>query len=209
MRKKLLIATTNKGKLAEISKFVSDTNIQLISLLDVGITQDIEETGATYEENSQMKAVYYAKCSNLPAIADDGGLEISALNNQPGINSRRWLGYEASDEILLQHLRKISARLPENNRKAWFRTVVSFALPNGNVWSSFGEVEGIIVKNPSKKLLKGYPYRSFFYLPKLKRYYHENELSEEEEKMYNHRRKAIEKLKPVILKVARNKYVRY
>lgn len=194
----LLIATTNKGKIVEIGEFLKDLPVNLISLKDVGITQDVEETGKTYEENSQKKALFYAKISGLPSVSDDGGLEISAFNGAPGIKSRRWLGYEAEDEELIKYMKKVAKELPENNRGAKFVTVVSFALPSGKVWSGRGEVTGIIAREPHLKFLKGYPYRSFFYLPEIKKFYHENELSKEDMKRYYHRYKAIEKLKSVI-----------
>ena len=198
---KLLIATTNPGKLREYKDFLSDLPIQLVSLSDVGIIDDIEESRKTYKENSQTKALFYAKKSRIPAISDDGGIEIKALNNEPGIKSRRWLGYEASDEDLIQHMIKISEELPDNNRAAVFKLVVSLALPNGKVWSRMGKVEGIIVKKPHMELLHGYPYRSFFYLPEIQKYYHESELTKDEMKKYNHRYKAIQKLKPIIRNV--------
>ncbi len=197
---KLLIATKNPGKLLEITNFLSDLPIKIVSLFDLGIKENVEETGKTYKENSQKKAVFYAKKSNLPAIADDGGLEIDALDGAPGIKSRRWLGYEASDKVLFNYLANVAKNLPDDNRKAWFKTVISLALPNGQVWSVSGEVKGVIVEKSQVKILKGYPYRSFFYLPKIKKYYHESELSEEEQKLYNHRWKAIKKLKPTIIK---------
>ncbi len=196
--KKILIATTNQGKLAEISGILKNFPVELVSLRDVGITDDVEETGATYEENSHLKALFYAKKSGLPAIADDGGIEISALGNKPGVKSRRWLGYDASDEELIEHMKKVSKELPEDNRKAWFRTVMSLALPDGQVWSVSGEVEGIIAKNPHMSLSKGYPYRSFFFLPEIGKYYHEVELTEKEQKVYNHRYKAIKELSSII-----------
>ncbi|OGH16878.1 MAG: hypothetical protein A3C97_02300 [Candidatus Levybacteria bacterium RIFCSPHIGHO2_02_FULL_37_11] len=99
--KKLLIATKNQGKLKEISDFLSDLPLQTVSLSDIGIEDDFEETGKTYKENSQNKAIFYAKKSGLPAIADDGGIEINALNGAPGVKSRRWLGRKASDEELV------------------------------------------------------------------------------------------------------------
>lgn len=196
--KQLLIATKNKGKLQEIGEFLSDLQITLVSLSDVGIADDVVENGKTYLENSQKKALFYAKRSNLPAIADDGGLEIDALGGAPGINSRRWLGHEATDEELIEHMKKVSSELPAHNRRAYFTTVVSFALPNGKVWSQEGTVEGIIAKKPHIKLLQGYPYRSFFYLPKLKKYYHERELTADDQVKYNHRYIAIQKLKPIV-----------
>lgn len=196
--KKLLIATTNKGKLKELSEFLSDLPIKLLSLNDIGISEDVEETGKSYEENSKMKALFYAKKSGLPAISDDGGIEIAALNNEPGIKSRRWLGYEATDEELINHMIKIAKTLPDHNRKAFFKVAISLALPDGRSWTVHGEIEGIIAEKPYLKLLKGYPYRSFFYLPKLKKYYHENELTINEQKTYNHRYKAIQKIKDII-----------
>ena len=75
------------------------------------------------------------------------------------------------------------------------------ALPNGKVLSVSGSIAGVIARKPYLKILKGYPYRSFFYLPKLKKYYHEKELTEKEQKLYNHRYKAIQKLKPIIRNV--------
>lgn len=198
---KLLIATRNKGKIKEIGNFLSDLPLKIVSLSELNINDDVEENGSTYKENSQKKAVFYAKLSGIPAISDDGGIEISALNFEPGIKSRRWLGYEASDEVLFKKMLEVSKKLPKNNRKAYFKTVVSFALPNGKVWSVKGEIEGIIAKKPYLKLLNGYPYRSFFYLPKIKKYYHEDELTQEEQKLYNHRYKAVQKLKSIIRKL--------
>ena len=199
--KRLLIATTNPGKLREYKEFLSDLQIELVSLKDVGVTDDLGETGKTYRDNSQEKALFYAKKSGLPSISDDGGIEISALNNEPGIKSRRWLGHEASDEELINHMMKVSKELPEDNRKAVFKLVVSLALPNGKVYSREGKVEGVIAKKPHMKLLHGYPYRSFFYLPQIQKYYHESELTDSEMKKYNHRYKAVSKLKSVIRNV--------
>lgn len=197
---KLLIATTNPGKLREYKDFLSDLPVKLASLKNIGITEDIEERGKTYKENSQAKALFYAQKSGLPAISDDGGLEIDALGGAPGIKSRRWLGHEASDEELINHMINVSKKLPENNRKATFRLVVSFAFPNGKVYSKEGKVNGTIAKKPHMKLLHGYPYRSFFYLPEVRKYYHESELTPLEMKRYNHRYKAVSKLKPIIRK---------
>src|SRR2546430_2498785 len=103
--KKLLVATTNPGKLVELSSFLVDLPITLVSLKDVGITDDVEETGKTYKENAELKATFYAKKSGLPAVADDGGLEIAALDGAPGIKSRRWIGKKATEEDLIQHMK--------------------------------------------------------------------------------------------------------
>jgi XTP/dITP diphosphohydrolase len=121
-----------------------------------------------------------------------------ALDGAPGIKSRRWLGKTSTDEEIVNHMTKIAKELPSNNRKAFFKTVISFALPDGKIYSLKGQVEGIINEKPYLELLKGYPYRSFFYLPKIKKYYHENQLTKEEEKEYNHRYKAIQELKQIL-----------
>lgn len=202
--KKLLIATKNQGKFEEISRFLSDLPLAIVSLSDLSIFEDIEETGKTYKENSEEKARFFAKLSGLPTIADDGGIEIDALGSTPGVRSRRWLGHEASDEELIEHMIKVSKELPPNNRKARFVASISFAIPDGKVWSKEGRVEGVIAEKPHLKLLKGYPYRSFFYLPDIKKYYHENELTKDEQKRYNHRYKAIDRLKPIIRNVILN-----
>ena len=199
---KILIATKNPGKLSEISNFLKDLKIQTLSLKDIRINDDVVENGKNYKENSQKKAIYYAKKSGLPTIADDGGFEIDALGGAPGIKSRRWLGKESTDEEIIAHMLKISKTLPDSNRKAKFKTVVSFATPMGKVWSAEGQtIDGIIPKKPYLKISKGYPYRSFLYLPVVKKFYHEKDLSEKEQKLYNHRYKAIQKLLPIISKV--------
>lgn len=196
--RKLLIATTNLGKLKEITNFLSDLPLEIISLKDIGIKDDVKETGKTYKENSQAKALFYAKKSGIPAISDDGGMEIEAFGGAPGIKSKRWLGKNSTEQAIIKHMTKISLELPDNKRKIKAKAVVSLGLPNGKVWSVVGEVEGIIAKKPYLKTLKGYPYRSFFYLPSIKKYYHEDQLTREEEKEYNHRYKAINKLKAII-----------
>ena len=137
----------------------------------------------------------------MPTIADDGGIEISALGGAPGIKSKRWLGKDSTDQDIINHMTKVAKELPDDIKEAKFKTVISLALPNGKVWSVNGEVKGIIAQKPYLRALKGYPYRSFFYLPKIKKYYHEDQLTQEEEKEYNHRYKAVQKLKPILRNV--------
>src|SRR5882724_9435877 len=162
--KKLLIATTNKGKLHELSLFLKDLPLQLVSLRDVGITDEPEENGKDYTENSQIKALFYSKKSGLPAIADDGGLEIMALGGAPGLRSHRWLGPDTTEEDIVVHMKKLAKTLPDDNRQAFFKTVVTLAFPDGKVKSFPGVVEGIIAKEPSSKYEPGYPYRTFFFV---------------------------------------------
>jgi XTP/dITP diphosphohydrolase len=198
--KKILIATKNPGKLKEISNFLSDFNIKTVSLSDLEINDEVEETGKNYKENSKLKAMYYARKSSLPTITDDGGIEIDALDGAPGLKSKRWLGKNSTEQDIVNFMLKFAKDLSDDKRKAKFKTIISFALPDGKIWQAAGEVDGIIADKPYLKLLKGYPYRSFFYLPKIKKYYHENQLTEGEQKEYNHRYKAIQKLKKIIVK---------
>ena len=196
---KLLIATKNKGKLKELKEYLSDLPLELLSLEDVGITDDVAEDGDTYEESSKKKALFYAGLSNLPTLADDGGIEIEALGGAPGVKSNRWLGPKGEDKELLENMIKVSKNLPNENRRACFRAVISFVLPKKVITTVEGRIDGIIAKKPLNTLLEGLPYRSFFFLPEVGKYYHTNELTEEEEKLYNHRYNAIQKLKPTII----------
>lgn len=202
MNTKLLIATKNKGKINEYKEFLSDLDVELVSLSDVGISDEYDEIGNSYEENSQGKALFYSEKSGLPAVSDDGGIEIDALSGAPGIKSRRYFaknGKEATDDEIIEAMTNLSKTLPKDKRGARFVVVVSLALPNGKVWSEKGTVEGIIAEKPLMKLGKGYPYRSFFYLPRLKKYYFESELTPDEMKAYNHRYKAVLELKKIIM----------
>ncbi len=207
--RRLLIATRNRAKFREISDFISDLPLKLVSLSDLGIKENVEETEKTYKENSKKKALFYAQKSGLPTIADDGGIEIDVLDGKPGILSRRYFGKngkDATDEEIIEAMKKLVKKFSQKKLSAQFKTIVTFALPNGKeaklpkVFSQTGIVHGIL-KKPLLKLMQGYPYRSFFYLPKIKKYYHESDLSKEEEKLYNHRYKAISRLKPIIKNV--------
>lgn len=195
--KKILVATRNPGKFGEIKKFLSDLPIEVVSLSDCSIQNDVEETGANYAENAKKKAVFFAEKSGLPTLSDDSGIEIEALGRQPGKNTRRWLGYEMTDEEIVSHLYKISKELGEN-RRAHFISTVCLAMPSGKTFVETGDTQGIIAENPSIKKVVGYPFRSFFYIPQIMKYFFEDELSLEEQKLYNHRWKAISKLKPTI-----------
>lgn len=197
---KLLIATRNSGKLGELKKLTADLPLEIVSLSDLGVTEEVVEDGKTYKENSQKKALFYSNLTNLPTLADDAGIEIAALNYEPGVKSRRWLGYEASDEELIEHMMKVSKELPDDDRDAYFTAVISLALPNGKVWSVKGKIKGIIAREPLFEHKKGYPYRSFFYLPQIGKYYHESSLTPEENRQHNHRIIALEKLKPILIK---------
>ena len=200
-KRKLLIATTNPAKLEEIRRFLSDLSIECLSLRDVGITTSVEETGETFEENAILKAQTYAKLSQLPTLADDGGLEIDALDGEPGVHSHRWIhrDREDTDEELIQYTMEKMRGLPRAQRGAQLRLVLALVLPNGHVHTSEGITRGIIAEEPSSYRREGFPYRSLLYLPDIKKFYNHDELTAEENETYNHRRNALEKLKPFII----------
>lgn len=204
---KLLIATTNAGKLAEIKRFLAnltnghdENSIQLVSLDDFGITDVVEETGKTFEENAILKAKYYVKKSNLPTLADDGGFEIDALHGEPGVNSHRWVDstLESTDEELIAYTIHRMKDVPEGKRGAQLRLVLALALPDGTIKTAEAKIHGIVPVHPNGKHYHGFPYRSLLFMPEIGKYYSHEELTEEENERYNHRKKALEQLKPYI-----------
>jgi XTP/dITP diphosphohydrolase len=201
-RPRLLIATSNPGKLREIKKYLSDVPVELVSLKDIGISDKVEESGATFEENAILKAKYYSQLSGLPTIGDDGGFEIDALNGEPGVKSHRWIHgcRENTDEELIAYTFKKIGILPRVRRGAQLRAVLAFVIPGGIPVTAAAATRGIIPDAPSTLRSNGFPYRSILFLPKINKFYNEHALTEEENEVYNHRKKALCKLKPFIIK---------
>lgn len=198
--KKLLIATHNAAKLEEIRKFLSDLPLELVSLNDVGITEDVEETGKTFEENATLKAKYYSQKSGLLALADDAGIEIDALNGEPGVVSKYWIGgVETSDQELIDHTFKRMTGVPVEKRGAHLRVVLALADGDKIIAAVEGVTRGVIPEKPSgSPIKKGFPFRQVLFIPEINKYYNQDEMTDEEELKYNHRRQALEKLKPYI-----------
>ena len=200
--KKLLVATTNPGKLAEIRLFLSDVPVELLSLKDAGITMQVEETGKTFEENAILKAKTYAEQSGLMTLADDGGFEIDALHGEPGVRSHRWIhrDRDSTDEELIAYTFTRMAGVPEKKRGARLTLVLALVQPGSPIVATAKEsIRGIVPSEPSEIRHEGFPYRSILYLPELKKFYDHMSFTPEETERYNHRKKALEKLKPAIL----------
>lgn len=197
---KLLIATTNPGKLGEIRQFLKDLPLTLVGLSDVGIADSPEETGISFQENAVLKAKYYMEKSKLPTLADDGGLEIDALNGEPGVKSHRWIhnDREDTDEELIKYTLDRMKDVVDTNRGAQLRLVLALVLPTSEVFTSEEKVRGIIPREASKTRFPGFPYRSLLFLPEINKYYNHDELTVTETETYNHRKKALEILKPVL-----------
>ena len=200
--KKLLIATTNNGKLQEITSILADLPLKLVSLKELNLKEKPEETGKTFEENAIIKAKFYAGKSGLPTIADDGGLEIDALNGEPGVKSHRWIhnDREDDDEELIAYTIKKLKDVPLPERGAQLRAVIALVLPNGKVYTAEGVIRGVIPVKPSAARVRGFPYRSLLYLLRLHKFYNSDDLTPEESDYYNHRKMALEKLRPIIIK---------
>lgn len=161
----LLLATTNPHKVDEYRAILSDLPFTLLSLNDVQLDMDVEETGTTFRENAELKARAYAQASGLLSLADDSGLEIDALNGAPGVYSARFAGedatYEERFDILLTQLRDV----PVERRTARFRCVISLAEPSGYLRSVDGTIEGVIADAPRGK--NGFGYDPIFLVPAL------------------------------------------
>ena len=164
---RLLVATGNLGKARELAQLLSDAPCRLLTLRDVGIDADVEETGATLEENATIKARAYAGMSGLWTMADDSGLEVDALGGAPGHLSKRFAGEGASDQQLVQRLLERLQGVPWARRTARFRCVIALAAPQGRVRLYHGQCPGIIALEPSGD--QGFGYDPVFFFPELER----------------------------------------
>jgi XTP/dITP diphosphohydrolase len=159
----LLLATTNEHKVDEFRTLFRDLPFTLLSLRDVQIDMDVEETGTTFAENAILKAQTYAKVVNMLALADDSGIEIDALGGAPGVYSARFAGREATYE---ERFRLIFARLqdvPPSERTARFRCAIALAEPSGYVRVVEGAVEGVIADSARGE--NGFGYDPIFLVP--------------------------------------------
>jgi XTP/dITP diphosphohydrolase len=193
----LVIATRNQGKTAEIRRLLTNFPVTIRNLDDFGPIPSVEEDGATFDENAYKKASFTARVLGLPALADDSGLVVEALNGAPGVLSARYAGPEASDEErcrkLLQEMEGIE------NRAAAFECVISIAVPAGPALTYEGRCEGIITEHA--KGANGFGYDPiFFYSPLGKTF---AELTREEKNQVSHRGKALEEIKDEFGKVIR------
>ena len=183
---KLVLASKNKKKLVEMNDILSHLGIQVCSEAEAGVDVEVEETGTTFEENSLLKARAVMEASGLPAIADDSGLCVDALNGAPGVYSARYGGEGLDDvgryRLLLENMR---GQMP---RTARFVSVITCCFPNGDVLTARGECPGTIAFAPMGE--GGFGYDPVFFLPPLKKTF--AQLSPEEKNAVSHRGKALE-----------------
>ena len=161
---KVVLASKNPHKLVEISKITEKFGIELILQSEVGVDIDVEETGTTFEENSFLKAEAVMKATGLPALADDSGIAVDALNGEPGIYSARY-GFDESlndyDRMML--LLKNTEQVPDGQRQAQFVCVITFVTPDGQTIQARGEIHGELTREPRGE--NGFGYDPIFYYP--------------------------------------------
>ena len=184
--RKLLIATGNPGKARELAQLLTGLPYTLVTLADVGLPDDVEETGATLEENAAIKARAYACRSGLPTLADDSGLEVDALGGAPGVHSKRYAGESATDAERVSHLLDQMARVPDPERTAQFRCVLAMASPEGQAVTREGVCRGMIMRVPQGS--DGFGYDPVFWVPELGRTLAELTLAEKN--LVSHRARA-------------------
>jgi len=196
--KKILVATTNPGKIAEL-KALLGADVQWLSLSDLETTAEIEEDGTTFAENARKKALAYAKATGLWTIADDSGLVVDALDGAPGVKSARFSGEKGSDRALLdrKNMAKVLRLLqdvPGEKRTARFVCHLCLASPEKILIETEGTLEGLINDGPVGE--NGFGYDPIFFVPHLNKTV--AQLTAEEKNEISHRGNAIRKLKPLL-----------
>ena len=193
---KIVLASKNQHKLVEISKITEKFGMELVLQSQLGIDLDVEENGSTFEENSLIKAEAVMKATGLPALADDSGIAVDALNGEPGIYSARYGFDETLDDWgRLELLLKNTEHVPDGQRQAQFVCVITMVTPEGQVIQARGEIHGELTRQPRGE--NGFGYDPIFYYPPLGKT--TAELSPEEKNQVSHRANALkvfyEKLK--------------
>ena len=161
---KVVLASKNKHKLEEISKITRQFDMELVLQSELGVDLDVEENGSTFEENSFIKAEAVMKATGLPALADDSGIAVDALNGEPGIYSARY-GFDESldDWGRLELLLKNMEHVPDDHRQAKFVCVITMVTPQGQTIQARGEIHGMLTREPAGE--NGFGYDPIFYYP--------------------------------------------
>ena len=185
---KVVLASKNRHKLEEISKITEKFDMELVLQSDLGVDIDVEENGTTFEENSFIKAEAVMKATGLPALADDSGIAVDALNGEPGIYSARY-GFDESldDRGRLELLLKNTENVPDGQRQAKFVCVITMVTPDGKTIQARGEIHGELTREPAGA--NGFGYDPIFYYPPLGKT--TAELSPEEKNAVSHRANAL------------------
>ena len=153
---KLLLATNNAGKKREIRVLLEGVPFEIVTLQEMGIDIDVAETGDTYEANARLKVCTLLQASGLLTLGDDSGLEVDALNGEPGVRSARYAGDSATDQDRIAYLLHKISHVPFEKRTARFVCVMALAFPGGDVWLCEGVCHGLITLEPKGTMGHGY-----------------------------------------------------
>lgn len=200
----VLYATTNPGKLMEVSKHLTLYGVTVMSPADIGVEIDVDESGQTLEENAMLKAEAYRAYvpPHTVVMADDTGVEIDALNGEPGIHVRRWYDHNTamSDEEIIDYCIERMLGIPLDQRGAQFRTVVALGIPDGTTTCFDGILRGEIGLTPAALKYAGMPFETLFYVSEwqiLLGDIHTLSIEEKQQHGYfTHRERAIQKALP-------------
>ncbi len=191
MKRTIIFATGNEGKMREIRQIMAGIDVELLSMRQAGIEADIVEDGKNFEENAIIKAKAVAEKTNHIVLADDSGLEIDFLNKEPGIYSARYLGEDTSYDIKNANLLERMEGVPDEKRTARFVCAIAAAMPDGEIFTTLGVIEGRIDYEPKGE--NGFGYDPIFYLPEYG--CTSAELSEEKKNAISHRGRALEAMR--------------
>jgi XTP/dITP diphosphohydrolase len=194
---KLLLATSNLGKIKEYRLLLDGLGYEITTLAEEGITKVVTESGNNYEQNARLKAIAYAKLSQLTTLADDSGLEVDALNGEPGIKSARFAGKAATDAERLSLLLARLEGVPWERRTARFKCVIAIATPKGQTEICYGECRGMIALEAKGE--NGFGYDPVFFLREMNKTM--AELPLEAKNQISHRAQASQKARQVLQQV--------
>jgi XTP/dITP diphosphohydrolase len=195
---KLIIATKNRGKLAELRELLASLPFEIESLADYPDFPDIEETGETFAQNAALKAEAVATATGELSLADDSGLEVDALGGRPGVYSARFAGSGKGDAANNEKLLAELSGTPQEGRTARFRSVIAIAAPGVETKLAQGSIEGVIADAPSGT--GGFGYDPLFYVPEAQKTF--AEMTAEEKNRISHRARALENALEELRKLA-------
>ncbi len=193
----IVLATKNMGKVKELEELLSDMGVDIQSLKEYPEMPDVVEDGVTFAENAIKKAKAVCKYTGLVALADDSGLEVDALNGQPGVYSARFAGEDKSDLDNNLKLLALLKDVPKEQRTARFKCVIAIVTPEGKIHTAEGTCEGLIGYDMIGD--KGFGYDPLFYLPEYYKSFGQLELSLKNK--ISHRGRALEKAKEALVDV--------
>jgi XTP/dITP diphosphohydrolase len=200
---KLLIATNNQGKVSEYRDLLQGLprqgiHFELVTPAQLGIRLEVEESGSTFAENAELKSLAFARSSRILTLADDSGLEVDALNGEPGVRSHRYAGNCATDADRVDFLLKRMKDIPQGLRSAHFSCVIAIAWPDGSVKLCWGRCDGVITFSPRGN--EGFGYDPIFYFPELGKTM--AELPMETKNKISHRARAAQEARKILEKMS-------